>query len=40
MFDFDEYIRMLVSIIITLVGIVAILLVIVCQLFFQIYNLS
>lgn len=40
MFDFDEYIRMLVSIIITLVGIVAILLVIICQLLFQIYNLS
>ena len=40
MFDFDEYIRMLISIIITLVGIVAILLVIVCQLLFQIYNLS
>lgn len=40
MFDFDEYIRMLISIIITLVGIVAILSVVIFQLLLQIYNLS
>jgi hypothetical protein len=40
MFDFDEYIRILISIIITLVGILAICMVVIWQLLFQIYNLS